>query len=149
MFLIRARDDQIRFKRGSYSLEILTPSRSVAWAFLSACLQKAVGHFTMAAEPQINLPTLRIKDATRINLEQILRWYVHHPSIEYCFTTVLQHTRSPKESPARVILLVGRSGAGKSSITEHATKTVGYCNDTKTLCMFKELLFVTSLTQNI
>ncbi|CEF86736.1 hypothetical protein FGSG_04823 [Fusarium graminearum PH-1] len=43
------------------------------------------------------------------------------------------HTRSPKESPARVILLVGRSGAGKSSITEHATKTVGYCNDTKTL----------------
>ncbi|CAF3620941.1 unnamed protein product [Fusarium graminearum] len=43
------------------------------------------------------------------------------------------HTRSPKESPARVILLVGRSGAGKSSIAEHATDTAGYQNDTKTL----------------
>ncbi|QPC78187.1 hypothetical protein HYE68_008939 [Fusarium pseudograminearum] len=67
----------------------------------------------MAAEPDISLPIFRLKETTRINVERILR--------------------CPKESPARVILLVGRSGAGKSSIAEHATDTAGYRNNTKTL----------------
>ncbi|KAK6697920.1 hypothetical protein SNK05_010770 [Fusarium graminearum] len=84
-----------------------------AAATAAAYAKLLLGHTAANITDCINLPTLRIKDATRINLEQILR--------------------CPKESPARVILLVGRSGAGKSSITEHATKTVGYCNDTKTL----------------
>ncbi|CAG2005979.1 unnamed protein product, partial [Fusarium graminearum] len=116
-FLVRARDGEIRHKRGNYSVE--NPTQS--W------------HMTMVIEPQISLSIFRLKETTRINVERILRWYLHLPSIEYCFTTILQHTRSPKESPARVILLVGRLGAGKSSIAEHATDTAGYQNDTKTL----------------
>ncbi|KAF5228116.1 hypothetical protein FAUST_11306, partial [Fusarium austroamericanum] len=65
------------------------------------------------AQPQISLSIFRLKETTRINVERILR--------------------CPKENPARVILLVGRSGAGKSSIAEHATNTAGYRNDTTNL----------------